>query len=507
MHFGIRRTALIILVSLLIASSGKSQIPFINTLSPNSAIAGGTGFSMTVTGRSFVPGSVVQWNASPRATTFLGATQLKASISPSDIASPDTVQVTVVNPGGATSPSKSFTVFAATNPVPVVSSFFPSAVEAGGPGFSLGINGSGFIPASIVRCNGAARSTSYESPSLLTAVLPASDITVPTVLTITVYNPPPGGGTSSADLQVIFTSLLVNPTSITFEGLSLNVPSEPVEFNVYAIADADVHILGTTGVDFRGVNPNWGMAWYREFTGKFTNSPCTLEVRITPTHETLDRNDIFHGTLTLTQGEEGVAQISLKSASPLPIQLSSFAGASVHHGVELAWETVSETNNYGFYIQRRGSTNGPFSDLQHLFIPGHGTTTVTQHYSCIDSTIRSGEWYYRLKQVDLDGSVHFSEAIRVDATGSMPTSCALSQNFPNPLNPSTTIKYELPSASQVTLTVFDIIGRQVSVLVNERREAGIHETKFDGSNLASGVYLYRLKAGDFVLTRKLLLVR
>ena len=89
----------------------------------------------------------------------------------------------------------------------------------------------------------------------------------------------------------------------------------------------------------------------------------------------------------------------------------------------------------------------------------------------------------------------------------MPKAFALLQNYPNPFNPSTTIKLELPKSSVVRLSVFDILGREVSVLVNERREAGAYEVKFDGSNLASGVYFYRLQAGSFVQTRKLLLLR
>jgi hypothetical protein len=83
----------------------------------------------------------------------------------------------------------------------------------------------------------------------------------------------------------------------------------------------------------------------------------------------------------------------------------------------------------------------------------------------------------------------------------------LQQNYPNPFNPSTTIKFELPTSSVVRLSVYDVLGREVSVLVNERREAGFHEVKFDGSGLSSGVYFYRIQAGNFVETKKLVLLR
>jgi glucuronoarabinoxylan endo-1,4-beta-xylanase len=83
----------------------------------------------------------------------------------------------------------------------------------------------------------------------------------------------------------------------------------------------------------------------------------------------------------------------------------------------------------------------------------------------------------------------------------------LDQNYPKPFRPSTTIKYELPGSSEVRLSVYDNLGREVSSLVNERRDAGIHEVEFDGSNLASGVYFYRLQAGQLVQTRKPVLLR
>ena len=125
----------------------------------------------------------------------------------------------------------------------------------------------------------------------------------------------------------------------------------------------------------------------------------------------------------------------------------------------------------------------------------------------------SFQGYFNLKfDVASNGYVYWSNSTRLVVTGvkeekALPVVYALEQNYPNPFNPSTTITYALPNASVVRLSVYDLLGREVSVLVNERRDAGVHEVKFDGSKLASGVYLYRMQAGSYVETRKLLLVR
>ncbi|HEX7572690.1 MAG TPA: T9SS type A sorting domain-containing protein [Bacteroidota bacterium] len=193
---------------------------------------------------------------------------------------------------------------------------------------------------------------------------------------------------------------------------------------------------------------------------------------------------------------------------PLPIQLSTFSGASTGGGsVKLSWGTVSETHNYGFYVERRKAGEQAFTTLPGSFIHGHGTTTVPQPYSFVDRSVTNGSWYYRLRQVDLDGSVHFNEAVQVEVLlAALPVSFSLDQNYPNPFNPTTTIRYALPARSYVTLSVFNTLGQQMATLVNDTQEAGYHEVRFDGASLASGVYFYRLKAGDFIQTRKLLLL-
>jgi len=89
----------------------------------------------------------------------------------------------------------------------------------------------------------------------------------------------------------------------------------------------------------------------------------------------------------------------------------------------------------------------------------------------------------------------------------IPATYELSQNYPNPFNPKTVIRSQLPVAGDVSLVVYDVLGREVAVLVNEQRVAGRYQDRFDATGLASGVYFYRMQAGNFVQTRKLLLVR
>lgn len=177
-----------------------NPVPGLTSVSPSSVQAGSAGFTLTVQGSSFVPGSVVRWNGSDRTTSYVSSTQLAASIAPSDVAAAGTATVTVFNPapGGGQSAGSTFTVTAAPNPAPLISNLVPASVNAGGPGFTITVNGSNFVTGATVTWNGAARTTTYLGPTQLTASVLAGDIAAAGSANVQVVNPAPGGGTSPA---------------------------------------------------------------------------------------------------------------------------------------------------------------------------------------------------------------------------------------------------------------------------------------------------------------------
>jgi len=195
------------------------------------------------------------------------------------------------------------------------------------------------------------------------------------------------------------------------------------------------------------------------------------------------------------------------SNAPLPVELTSFSANTISNKIELDWKTSTEINNYGFEIERYAQSAERQAWTKIGFVKGSGNSNSPKSYSFVDMNPTGGsDFQYRLKQIDNNGSYKYSEVVEAKI---LPSKYELYQNYPNPFNPSTTIKYQIPNSSHVTLKVYDGIGREVASLVNENKEAGSYSVQLSAvsHNLASGIYYYRMQAGSYVETKKLLLLK
>ncbi len=203
-----------------------------------------------------------------------------------------------------------------------------------------------------------------------------------------------------------------------------------------------------------------------------------------------------------------MAAAQAKYNTVLPVELTSFTAAQVNNQVNLKWNTATEINNRGFEIERR-TDKAKWGVVG--FESGNGTTTESKSYAYSDdiSNVKSSKIYYRLKQIDLDGTFSYSSEIEVSVVN-IPEQFSLDQNYPNPFNPTTKIKYSIPAmknAVSVQLKVYDIIGNEVTTLVNQEQSAGSYEVDFNAAGLSSGMYFYSLTAGNFSSTKKMILIK
>jgi hypothetical protein len=290
-------------------------------------------------------------------------------------------------------------------------------------------------------------------------------------------------------------AMTVSPTTL---GITGNADSGFVTLNVPGIK------LYSNSVTFSATvtpTPPTGTITLNYPQGNVLNTfPGSKTLRI------LTSGNVTVGTYTINiqgQGPNGtpVHRRTVTLDVIVPVELVSFSAMKDKNDVVLTWFTATETNNSGFEVQRK--TDGEFESI--AFVEGKGTTTEVQNYIFRDNNLLSDSYTYRLKQMDYNGSFAYSDEVEIDIE--QPSVFYLGQNYPNPFNPSTNIKYSIPAAGFVTLKVYDLLGREVSILLNEQHQAGTFDVVFDGSNLASGVYYYQLKAGELTATKKLMLTK
>ena len=213
-------------------------------------------------------------------------------------------------------------------------------------------------------------------------------------------------------------------------------------------------------------------------------------------------------TSIVTAGTNMVLRgISFAPLSITPVEMGSFTSNVSNNNVNLNWSTENEHNNSMFVIERKSLT----SDWSSVgTVSGSGNSSTVRNYSFSDRNVTSGNYSYRLKQVDFNGNFKYYDLSNEVIIG-VPAVFNLAQNFPNPFNPSTTINYTLPVDSRVDLKVFDMSGKEVSSLVNTNQVAGYYTINFNAAGLSSGIYFYRLTANgnnvNYSNTMRMILVK
>ncbi len=254
----------------------------------------------------------------------------------------------------------------------------------------------------------------------------------------------------------------------------------------------DGDVIGTESALVPGLKPVAPLAegWYQR--GTINTTANTFTVSFT-------NNTAFDGNTALSS-----ADFTCGEATALPVELTSFT-ANLRNGmVDLKWETATEVNNHGFEIERMSATS---SWNKIGFVEGHGSSNSPKYYSFSDKPVGSGKFSYRLKQIDNDGHFEYSPVVEV-MVDNLPDGYVLEQNYPNPFNPETSIRFALKEDTKALLKIFNAMGEEVITLFDGIAEAGrYYDLRFDGTNLSSGFYIYKLVAGEHVSVKKMVLMK
>jgi hypothetical protein len=224
-------------------------------------------------------------------------------------------------------------------------------------------------------------------------------------------------------------------------------------------------------------------------TVKITNLPATNQLKVRITAVNNSPNELW------------VIDDFKITDTPLPVELSLFTYKLVDGKVKLVWNTATELNNKGFYVEK----NIGNSWITLGFVDGKGNSNISNSYEFTDNSQNFGTVSYRLKQVDNDGKFTYSHTIEVNAT--LPKDLTLLQNYPNPFNPTTTISYAIPTAGNVSVKVYNSLGQEVVTLFEGYQEAGMKQLNFNANNLNSGIYYCVVNFGNSTKVTKMMLMK
>ena len=261
--------------------------------------------------------------------------------------------------------------------------------------------------------------------------------------------------------------------------------------------------FGIQGMDFPTIDIGFAVGWSGIILST-TNSGLTWTENTSGTSTNLTDVDFTGNALNgIAVGEGGI--ILRTDNGGVPVELTSFTCNLNGNVITLNWTTATETNNQGFQVERKINDEW----LSIGFIDGHGTTTEMQSYTYKDNLndiSQTGKIFYRLKQIDFNGTYEYSDVVEIEFNPI--NEYLLKQNYPNPFNPGTVIEFSLPEdASNVRLSIFNVLGEKVTELVNSALQSGKYRFQWNAQNESAGIYFYELRADNFVSIKKMNLLK
>lgn len=253
----------------------------------------------------------------------------------------------------------------------------------------------------------------------------------------------------------------------------------------------------TNGMYFQGAEQSGPTTNFGNW-GSFMSTNYWTDVIFTQNTNSFNLTSITDATGCVNSGSLQTLNVTSIDCALLPVTLLNLSASPSGRKVTLRWTTATEINNVGFDIER---SNDGSTWTKIGFVPGVGNSSMTTNYNYVDDNLESRKYYYRLNQHDIDGRSKYS--VIVSAIIGSKTDYALGQNYPNPFRTETTIQYTIARPEQVNITLFDMNGRTIKVLVNASKEAGTHAVSFHTGSLTTGIYYYRIQAGDFTDVKKL----
>jgi len=271
-----------------------------------------------------------------------------------------------------------------------------------------------------------------------------------------------------------------------------------------------INSLYNVGLTLSVINPGATWSDHSSFWNRNFGAICLIELDgdfNAYYHTVNDKIQYFNMPyyLKMSKAAFGTVATLAQLTDVVPVEMLTFTASVRNSEVQLLWSTASELNNQGFEIEC--SVNNYDNFVMVGFVEGKGSSTEINYYSFSDNPQLNGvnQLYYRLKQINLDGTYSYSNIVNVGYD--VPADFVLNQNYPNPFNPTTTISYFVPKESFVSIKVYDFLGREVTTLVSETKSTGNYELSFDASSLPSGTYFYTLIADNYSATKKMIILK